>query len=212
MLRWHRLLLAACLACPAAGAQTPALPEAPVTTFGVTVVDAFGLKGDIYLLRPGTDALPKFSKLKSVGSIYTSALNIQPRDFRTGFPGVTDRFEWFAIDYSGFFYVDQPGKYRFILASDDGSKLYIDNKTVIDNDGIHPIHAEEGSVTLAGGIHRIRISYFQGPPTAVALVLAVARPGEPWRIFSTREFRPPRDPADWKYGDPDKLPTDPRKK
>jgi hypothetical protein len=61
---------------------------------------------------------------------------------------------------------------------------------------------------LKGGIHHIRISYFQGPAASIALILAVARPGEDWRIFSTNEFRPPRNPADWKYGDPNNLPRD----
>ena len=77
---------------------------------------------------------------------------------------------------------------------------------MIDNDGIHPIQYEEGSVNLKGGIHRIRIAYFQGPRAHLALILGVARPGEDWRVFSTNEFRPPRDPADWKYGDPNDLP------
>jgi hypothetical protein len=202
----YTLAAACCLALSLARAQTPTFPDAPITTFGVTVVDPFGLRGEIYLLRPDTDRLPKFEKLKPIGAIYTSALNIPTRDFLEGFPGVTNRFEWFAIDYTGYFYVDNPGRYRFVLASDDGSKLYIDNKTVIDNDGVHPMHAEEGSLTLNGGIHRIRISYFQGPRAGVGLVLAVARPAEDWRIFSTNEFRPPRNPADWKYGDPNNLP------
>ena len=210
------LAAACCLAFSLARAQSPVLPDAPITTFGVTVVDPYGLRGDIYLLRPETNALPKFEKLKPVGAIYTSALNIPPRDFTAGFPGVTDRLEWFAIDYHGFFYVDQPGVYRFLLASDDGSKLYIDDKRLIDNDGIHPTQVEQCRVTLNGGIHRIRISYFQGPGWALALILAVARPGEDWRIFSTNEFRPPRNPADWKYGDPTQLltnePPAPRKK
>jgi PA14 domain len=204
----HTLAAAACLALSAASAQIPTIRDAPITTFGVTVVDPFGLRGDIYLLRPDTDRLPKFEKLEPVGAVYTSALNVPPRDFRQGFPGVTNRFEWFAIDYTGNFYVSNPGKYRFLLASDDGSKLYIDNKRVIDNDGLHPIQYEEGSITLKGGIHRMRISYFQGPAAGIALILAVARPGEDWRIFSTNEFRPPRNPADWKYGDPNNLPRD----
>ena len=204
----YTLAAAACLALSVARAQIPTIRDAPITTFGVTVVDPYGLRGDIYLLRPDTDRLPKFETLEPAGAVYTSALNIPPRDFQEGFPGVTDRFEWFAIDYSGYFYVDNPGKYRFLLASDDGSKLYIDNKTVIENDGIHSMHAEEGSITLDGGIHRIRLAYFQGPRAAVALILAVARPGEDWRIFSTNEFRPPRNPADWKYGDPNNLPGD----
>ena len=203
----YTLAALCCVALSLARAQLPTLPDAPITTFGVTVVDPFGLRGDIYLLRPETNRLPKFEKLKPVGAIYTSALNIPPRDFSDGFPGVTDRFEWFAIDYNGYFYVSNPGIYRFLLASDDGSMLYIDDKRVIDNDGIHPIQAVEGRITLSGGIHRIRISYFQGPKVFLALILAVARPGENFRIFSTNEFRPPRNPADWKYGDPTNLPT-----
>jgi hypothetical protein len=203
----YKLAAACCLALSVARAQVPTLPDAPITTFGVTVVDPFGLRGDIYLLRPETDWLPKFEKLKPVGSIYTSALNMPARSFLEGFPGVTDRFEWFAIDYSGYFYVDNPGPYRFALTSDDGSKLYIDDNRVIDNDGIHASHPEFGSITLKGGIHHIRISYFQGPRDSVALILAVAGPGQDFRIFSTNEFRPPRNPADWKYGDPNNLPS-----
>ncbi len=206
------LAAACCLSLSLASAQPPALPTGPITTFGVTVVDPFGLKGEIYLLRPDTLWLPKLEKMTPVGAIYTSALNIPPRDFQEGFPGITNRFEWFAIDYTGYFYIDSPGKYRFLLGSDDGAKLYIDNKTVIDNDGIHPIQYEEGSVNLKGGIHRIRIAYFQGPRAHLALILGVARPGEDWRVFSTNEFRPPRDPADWKYGDPNDLPGGTRKK
>jgi PA14 domain len=179
----------------AARAQTPELPKAPITTFGVTVVDSVGLRGDVYLLPENTDALPRFQKLKPVGSIYTTSLNIPPRPFRDGFPGVTDRFEWFAIDYNGNFWIEQAGKYRFLLASDDGSKLYIDNKRLIDNDGLHAIQTEVGEINLKAGSHRIRISYFQGPRDQVALVLGIRRPGEEeWHIFNTREFLPPRKP------------------
>src|SRR2546423_280008 len=98
--------------------------------FGVTVVDPIGLRGDIYLIKPGAGKLPSFKKLQSVGAIYTSKLNIPPREFDAGFPGVTDRFEWFAIDYNGRFWIEKPATYRFSLVSDDGSKLYIDGKTI----------------------------------------------------------------------------------
>ncbi len=45
---------------------------------------------------------------------------------RLGFPGLTDRFEWFAMDYSGKFWIDRTGLYRFRLVSDDGAMLYVD--------------------------------------------------------------------------------------
>lgn len=181
-------------------------------TFGVTVVDPYGLKGEIHLLKPGTRKLPKFDRLEPVGAIYTSRLDIPPREFRTGFPGVTNRFEWFAIDYTARFWVEKPERYRFSLVSDDGAKLYIDGHTIIDNDGTHPPRERRGEVKLAGGLHRIRVSYFQGPRFHVALMLGIAGPGEEFRFFSTEEFRPPRNPEEWKYGTPNgtlDVPPDP---
>jgi hypothetical protein len=178
-------------------AQTPA-PREPTATFGVTVVMSSGLRGDIYFLPSGTLKLPKFQRLKPEGSIYTATLNVTPRDFSEGFPGVTDRFEWFAIDYNGRFWIQEPGKYNFNLMSDDGSKLYIDGKTVIDNDGVHASVARTGGVTLKTGVHRIRVSYFQGPRFHVSLMLGVARPGQEWRVFNMDRFLPPPGHDDWK--------------
>lgn len=176
----------------AAFAQAPP-PDAPnPTIFGITVVDSQGLEGKIYNLKPGTRQLPNFNRMKPVGSIYTTSLNIPPRDFLQGFPGVTDRTEWFAIDYSGKFYVEIPGKYKFSLLSDDGSKLYIDKKLVIDNDGTHGALNLYGAAQLKTGPHTIRVSYFQGPRTAVALVLKYAfDESHEFKVFTTRDFLPP---------------------
>lgn len=181
-----------------AGALAIAQNEA-VPTFGTTVVVPGGLLGVIYYISPLSKALPDFQWLNPLGVIYTSTLNVAPRGFREGFPGVTDRYEWFAIDYSGRFWIQTPGLYRFELTSDDGSRLYIDGRVVVNNDGIHPPETRIAALPLDGGIHRIRVSYFQGPRDQVALVLRVAGPGEEWRVFSTDEFKPPPDPATWTY-------------
>jgi PA14 domain len=202
-------LLVACLAASLCSAQSPLPDDGPrpvfrvevveslPPTFGVTAVSTSGLHGQIYFLNDGTLALPNFKKLKPVGSLYTEYLNIPPRDFTDGFPGITNRFEWFAIDYTGRFWIEKPGKYQFALVSDDGSKLYIDNKNVINNDGTHAAVVEYGSVKLTEGIHDIRVSYFQGPRTSLALILAVAGPGEKdFHIFDARKFRPPKGMQD----------------
>jgi hypothetical protein len=175
-------------------------------TFGTTVVSSSGLQGSIYLLKPRTEELPNFKRLRSVGTIYTTSLRITPRSFLEGFPGITDRFEWFAIDYTGRFWVEHPGLYRFRLLSDDGSKLYINDKMIIDNDEQHPPAAIDGSAHLTRGVYRLRVSYFQGPRDKVALVLAVVRPGEEtWMIFDTNDFRPPADPTEWLPGTVSKV-------
>ncbi len=148
-------------------------------SFGSKEQIPFALKGDIYYLDPGTQHLPTdFKALKSVGSIYAPSLNIPTRSFMQGFPGVTNRFEWFAIDYNGEFRVPIPARYQFRLTSDDGSKLFIDSKLVIDNDGLHASRMKEGSIRLRSGKHTIEVQYYQGPRDQVALVLDVKAEAE----------------------------------
>src|SRR5580704_15930666 len=160
-------------------AGIPALAqEEPVPVFGTTVVIPSGLRGLVYYIHHNRTQLPDFEKLKPAGpAIYTSSLNLPPQDFHQGFPGVTKRTEWFAIDYTGRFWIIDPGRYTFALLSDDGAKLYIDNEVVIDNDGQHPPQEKTGAIDLAGGVHGIRVSYFQGPKFQIALVLRIAGPG-----------------------------------
>jgi hypothetical protein len=189
------LLLSASM-CPAQEVKLPSDEHA--YSFGVTVVSSSWLKGDIYLLKPETSSLPNFKKLESIGSLYTPVLNLPSRNFHEGFPGITDRFEWFAIDYHGRFWVSKPGKYRFALQSDDGARLFIDSKTVINNDGTHAPITLTGAVNLTEGIHTIRVSYFQGPREHIALVLAISEPGqEKFFIFNIERYQPPAD----KYND-----------
>jgi tetratricopeptide (TPR) repeat protein len=177
--------------------------QSSTPVFGTTVVIPSGLRGEIYFLQPNSKRLPGFSSLDPVGTVYTSQLNVTPRQFSQGFPGVTDRIEWFAIDYTGRFWIENPDQYVFALTADDGAKLYIDGRPVIDNDGIHEPQRRTAAVPLSGGIHRIRVSYFQGPRFAIALVLEVKAPDGPFHVFNTDEFRPPANPAEWKYRNAD---------
>jgi hypothetical protein len=189
------LALALCVSIGAA-------QEEPTVVFGTTVVIPSGLRGLVYHIRHNSKQLPDFDKLKPAGRpIYTSSLNLPPQNFQEGFPGVTKRNEWFAIDYSGRFWIADPGLYTFALLSDDGSKLYIDDRLVIDNDGVHAPLEKTGVVELAGGLHRLRVSYFQGPKYQIALVLKVAGAGREPRVFSTDEFKPPPDPGQWRFPD-----------
>ena len=187
-------------ACAFAIALLPALlaQDPPRPTFGTTVVIPSGLKGSIYYIPHNTSRLPDFERLKKpVGTIYTSELNVPTQNFKQGFPGVTDRFEWFAIDYTGKFWIEKPGLYSFVLTSDDGARLYIDDQLIADGDGTHQAEDRSCSIRLARGIHRMRVPYFQGPRFQVALVLKVAGPDEELRIFSTEEFKPPSNPETW---------------
>jgi len=143
------------------------------------------LQGRIFALPPGTARLPDFAAMEPVGSLSTNTLDVTHRRFDQGFPGVNDRFEWFGIDFHGTFTVAVAGDYRFRLTSDDGARLYVDGKLLIDDDGTHPPTAVEGVVALQRGQHRIHVPYFQGPRDELALVLEVATDGAPFHVFRT---------------------------
>ncbi len=175
--------------------------EAPEVVFGTTVVSSSGLEGKIYFIKKYPSEMPKIEKMKPKGIIYTDALNVPPQDFVAGFPGLGDRNEWFGIDYTGRVWIETEGEYRFKLLSDDGSRLYLDDKLVIDNDGMHPPEEVSGAATLSRGIHKLRVMYFQGPRFHVALVLSVAPPGAGWKIFRTGDFQPPKDTQDLVTGE-----------
>ena len=160
-------------------------------SFGSTNGAGFTLKGTIYFVREGIDTMPNFRELKPVGVIFAKELNIPKRRFEEGFPGVTDRIEWFAIDYKGQFYLEEEGRYSFRLTSDDGAQLFIDEKLVINNDGLHEASAKDVVIPLSKGIHNLQVKYFQGPAFEVALLLEIARGAGEYRILNTGRLGPP---------------------
>ncbi|MBE3110891.1 MAG: OmpA family protein [Acidobacteria bacterium] len=159
--------------------------------FGNKDPGLFNLKGTIYFLPDTTEKMPdQIDALKPQGVIYTDRLDIPIREFSEGFPGVTDRFEWFGLIYTGRFQIDKPGAYKWRLFSDDGSRLWIDGKEIIDNDGIHGSDSVEATITLDRGPHDIKVWYFQGPATEVSLQLFVGPPGGAESIFAMGDFAP----------------------
>lgn len=71
------------------------------------------------------------------------------------------REEYAGLMYKGYIDVAQKGIYNFLLSSDDGSRLWIDNQLVIDNDGLHANTEKEGRIALQKGYHVFRLAYFQ---------------------------------------------------
>jgi alpha-N-arabinofuranosidase len=67
----------------------------------------------------------------------------------------------FGVKYNGYLKIPKDGIYTFYLNSDDGSILSIDNKIIINNDGVHAPVESSGIVVLKEGFHPVEISYFQ---------------------------------------------------
>jgi mono/diheme cytochrome c family protein len=95
--------------------------------------------------------LPNFARLTPTASGTGPAFDVT----------VAKRANDFALKFDGAFKVEKEGNYRFHLTSDDGSRLLIDGKTVVNNDGIHSTATASGDVTLAKGVHTVTVQYFQ---------------------------------------------------
>jgi len=118
----------------------------------ITFIDSLknGLHFDYYI---GTWVkLPDFTKLKPIRS--GRVFNISLNEF--------DEFDnAFGIVFTGEISITNEDIYSFYLRSNDGSKLFIDGKPVIDFDGLHGPSLKSGKIKLTKGKHPIRLEYFQ---------------------------------------------------
>ncbi len=97
------------------------------------------------------ELLPDFSTLTSVKSGYSETIDLHHRT----------RDEGIGVVFDGQITITQGGQYTFFTTSDDGSKLYIDDLTVVDNDGLHGAQECQGIVALSAGQHRVRVEFFE---------------------------------------------------
>ncbi|MEU9220966.1 lectin [Streptomyces sp. NPDC048376] len=72
----------------------------------------------------------------------------------------------------------QAGSYTFRLTSDDGSRLWIDDRLVVDHDGLHGPEPKDATVDLTAGTHALRIEHFERDG-GQQLTLAWQPPGAP---------------------------------
>jgi hypothetical protein len=168
----------------------------PIGSFGSIVPAPHSFCGDVYELPHASGSLPDFHELDPIGSIYASSLDVPNQSFSntSGIPGVTPRTNLFGIDYHGTFLVRIPGEYQFLMASDDGAILQIDDRKVIDLDGLHSVNAASGHIQLDPGIHTIHVPYYEAAVDSVTLELWVRSPGtKEWVLFDLGDYSPSRD-------------------
>lgn len=86
----------------------------------------------------------------------------------------------FGLVLTGLVRVPGKGIYTFFLSSDDGSRLRIGGRRVVDHDGPHSMSERSGQVALHRGWHPVEIRYFQSGGGA-GLRLEMEGPGMPRR-------------------------------
>ena len=105
-----------------------------------------------YQYYEGTwNSLPDFDTLNPVSSGNIDSFTLQP----------ALRDDFFAFRFVAQIEVAQDGNYSFYTASDDGTQLFINGQMVLNNDGLHPIVEQSGTISLDAGRHVIEVTYFE---------------------------------------------------
>ncbi len=95
--------------------------------------------------------LPYFDALTPEASGVISGFDLSPRQ----------QEDYFAFRFTGYIDIPASGIYTFYTNSDDGSRLYLGNDLVVDNDGLHGMDGDvSGSITLLAGKHEITVLFF----------------------------------------------------
>ena len=150
----------------------------------VQVPDLDGLRYRFY--RDTWDKLPDFDILKpeEIGVLEIPRFDLAKRT----------RDDAFGFVFEAALIVPSDGDYTFHLDSDDGSRLSIEGKVIVDYDGIHQLGREKtASIPLKAGRHPIRLDYFQRAEV-LGLNVAWSGPGFSKRWLSATQSRGAKGP------------------
>lgn len=120
------------------------------------------------------------------------------RDF-TGEPHVRRdgdvRFSWdesppirdmpedgFSVRWDTCMVLDESLNIAFRLTSDDGSRLYVDDRRVVNNWGTHGDRSRGARVALEPGVHHLRVEYFDHKRDASVSLVASLRGERPHQL------------------------------
>ncbi len=90
-------------------------------------------------------------------------------DWGTGSPGGGVNADGFSARWTR--YIDVPaGPYRFYATSDDGIRVWVDDRLIIDQWNDHAVLTFSADVNLSAGHHLLRVEYYENAGLAVAKV------------------------------------------
>ncbi|MBX7257729.1 MAG: DUF4838 domain-containing protein [Candidatus Hydrogenedentes bacterium] len=110
--------------------------------------------------------LPDFSTIQPVEQGIATDISLS----------ATKRREQFALVFEGFVQAPVDGLYVFYCKSNDGSKLFVADKELVNNDGQHGAVSKPGAILLKAGYYPIRVEYFESGGNE-ALELSFEGPG-----------------------------------
>jgi hypothetical protein len=113
-------------------------------------------------LNPGIKTKYSFTKINTLGSIESIKNWTDTISTELSVPEYLKEQDNFCMILEGWIKIPKDGVYRFYIASDDGSRLYINDNLICDNDGVHGSdYYVKGFAGLKEGFHKIKLEYFE---------------------------------------------------
>jgi hypothetical protein len=111
-----------------------------------------------YELSPSIAFLPDFDALTAYADGIVANINVPSTG---GVFSTSGRADQIGAVYEGYVNVPSDGLYTFYTNSDDGSRLFIGDTLVVDNDGLHGMVERGGQIALRAGRHTTRVEFFE---------------------------------------------------
>jgi subtilisin family serine protease len=140
-------------------------PENPPNAKPGVKVSYYELSNPVNLPDFGLLTPYKTETVKAVG--YQSTLG----NFAT-----SDRADEVGAVFEGYVNVGLIAEYTFYTSSDDGSKLWVGDQLIVNNDGLHGMEEKSGKIKLKPGRHQVRIEFFENGGGA-GLLASISAPG-----------------------------------
>ncbi|HLO40135.1 MAG TPA: PA14 domain-containing protein [Phycisphaerales bacterium] len=126
-------------------------PENPSST-------AAGLEASYYATGTIINSLPNLDPLTPVKTSVVDQINYPST---TGVFADSGLSNGVSARFTGYLSIPQTGFYTLYTNSDEGSKLWIGNTLVVDNNGLHTMRERSGTIGLKAGLHAIKVDYFE---------------------------------------------------
>jgi hypothetical protein len=149
---------------------------------------AGGLEGtsfavSVFKLPDNVTSLPDYTAYKPYKSVKSDTINLDPAKGEGDSTGWMENPDGMGLRFMGMFMVSGEGIFRFRVQAKDGVRVHIDDKTIMENDGIHDAWAKTAFLHLAEGVHTIVVDSFNSKG-APFLKLFVQPPFAQEQIFS----------------------------
>jgi outer membrane protein OmpA-like peptidoglycan-associated protein len=117
-------------------------------------------------------------------------------DSRSPVPGIDANY--FSVRWTGQFYAPKTGTYRFIFVADDGVRLWVNDRLLIDQWHLNRPTPFSGQITLEGKkLYRFKVEYSQMKPRYAAAQASWSFAGGPQQLLTAKNMfsTPPKAPV-----------------